>query len=258
MSFETDVLADLKRIFLAHGVLGYGDPASQREIVNVSEMAKLRIVPLIFGLIPAKAIDPTRNPTTPIKPFIIQGMTELGLPIDKDLVSVIKGISDQYFNTKICPHLAKKGKFGMRDLRTRTKQYRHILSLQSGRCAVCGSEFNGSIIETLDHIIPFHLIGDVQDGSNWQILCDRCNSGKGSYITPLQSLFSTNWVYSGPHGTLHEECRYITLACGKRCNIEGCTNHPGNSKLHVIRHTDRYPFLTSNLKVVCDAHLTAI
>jgi 5-methylcytosine-specific restriction endonuclease McrA len=90
------------------------------------------------------------------------------------------------------------------------RKQRKILEEQKGRCACCGYQFTESQIRfnyadpedfeyvgepvsqdelcldkyyrqpVLDHIIPHFISGDHE--SNWQILCQSCNAGKGEAI----------------------------------------------------------------------------
>ena len=51
-----------------------------------------------------------------------------------------------------------------------------LLRQQNGRCAICNKKID--ISSHLDHIIPFHYVGDsLKD--NYQMLCETCNTRKG-------------------------------------------------------------------------------
>lgn len=53
-----------------------------------------------------------------------------------------------------------------------------ILNKQSGKCAICGKSID-STGSHLDHIIPWDYVGDCLS-DNYQMLCETCNTRKGS------------------------------------------------------------------------------
>jgi len=58
---------------------------------------------------------------------------------------------------------------------------RVILLERNPYCSLCGSKPNGEIELDIDHIIPVSK-GGTDDLENLQVLCHRCNRGKGNYL----------------------------------------------------------------------------
>ena len=53
-----------------------------------------------------------------------------------------------------------------------------LLSAQNNKCNICGKSINVTSSH-LDHIVPWDYVGDSLD-NNYQMLCDTCNTRKGS------------------------------------------------------------------------------
>lgn len=155
-----------------------------------------------------------------------------------------------------------KRKYGMRDIRAMPRTYQGLYSKQAGRCSLCGLELRGTI-ESLDHVVPFRLIGDVPDGSNWEILCEACNSSKGFLMSSLQALQAHNWVYSTEFGKFPlevplPETRFLVLAQAGRCTVPGCTITPRSGPLFIQKLRDSGLAIADNLIVRCQAHRNVI
>jgi hypothetical protein len=120
---------------------------------------------------------------------------------------MVSGLSSIYRNMRRA-HLF--GRSDITSLNLTHRKQRRILEEQGRRCACCGYEFTESQIRynyadpedfeqapaptsedevcldkyyrqpVLDHIIPHFISGDHE--SNWQILCQSCNAGKGEAI----------------------------------------------------------------------------
>jgi 5-methylcytosine-specific restriction endonuclease McrA len=55
-----------------------------------------------------------------------------------------------------------------------------IFELQKGKCAHCLIKFGKKAKATVDHIVPISR-GGMNDRSNLQLLCGKCNSSKGTH-----------------------------------------------------------------------------
>ncbi len=209
-------LADFVRTLRFHGALGFRDDSAGG---LTDEQARLNAVPLVFGLIPTNAVV-RRRVDERINLAIRQHLSVVGVPVTDVLVDVLKAVSDQFWATwpvtNEYGNTRRLRKSSMADLRANPSLYRRIRQAQGFRCAVCGLVLEAPGEETLDHMVPFRIIGDVPDGANWQILCRACNSGKGERFSALQSLEALNWAYRDAHGAYARrpslETRYLVLA----------------------------------------------
>ncbi|MEA2601071.1 MAG: hypothetical protein QOF89_2063 [Acidobacteriota bacterium] len=247
-------IESLKRVFSASGVdaAGVGVP-----YYEVSEIDRFQALPLVFGLIPARALT-RKSASEPIKPYIREHLTLLGVEPDEDLVSIVKYVADQYYRSGLRSRkLGVRQKAGISDLKAMDYLlYRQILHSQNGRCSICGVVFDGSTQETLDHKLPYRLVGDIPGGSNWQLLCIDCNRGKSSWFGTLQSRFAYNWVYDqgdnvdGPN----EETRFVVFAQRRACEEEGCGIGPKHARLTIHKVTPTGLAVSDNLRVLCEEH----
>src|SRR5262249_30230059 len=158
----------------------FGFSTEVREYSSFTELELLTIVPLVFGLLPARAVV-REKPDDRIKPHIIEHLRSLAVDHDEELIDVLKSIADQYYATQPPESRFIDGergtqpvrptrKFGISDVKAANySRYRLLLERQAGRCAICGIPFNESATEELDHILPWRLVGDIPDGSNWQV-----------------------------------------------------------------------------------------
>lgn len=242
-----------------HGALGYGFDA-KRAARDIDEVRLLEIVPLFFGLIPARALArPTQTGVPRIRPLISAHLEGLGLAGDRLLEDVLIGVADQYRSTRGNKYLLTgQLKFGVRDIRARPSAYRRLIKRQGGRCAVCGMRF-ADVDESLDHIVPWQFIGDIADGSNWQILCPPCNSGKGDLVSVLQSPHAHNWFYgddfNAPNARYKLRARYLTLRRTRGCAYGGCGVTPHSGEL-TVQLTDPLAIPSVDfLTVRCQRHL---
>lgn len=219
----------------------------------LSPADQLRIVPLVFGLLPRSAVVRDRYDVR-VKPLIAEHLASLGAPQDPVLIDVLKEVADQYFRTT--PDRRPR-KYGIADIRAGDpRTYRRIFESQNGRCAVCGMSLSGEE-ETLDHILPWRLVGEIVDGSNWQILCRACNGGKSSFLSSLQPAEALNWIYdeASSIGGPSLRTRYLTLIRAGACGHPGCGRSPRDRQLHVRpRGADALP-IVDHLSVVCEEHL---
>jgi 5-methylcytosine-specific restriction endonuclease McrA len=237
---------------LRHGALGRGRDDAR----SLTHDEIRRVVPLVFAFIPETAIK-SRASDLKIKPLVRKHLDALDIKYDDELVSIIKSIADQYYSTSNQNNLTKLRKYSMSDIRS-LGAYPWLSERQKNRCAICGHNFRKHGGETLDHIIPWRLIGDNQDGSNWQILCATCNSGKSSYLTHLMLLASMNWVYGRSNLSDEEystQVRYSVLSRDCRCTFDSCDATPRNSALVLAKSIQSglglYDFLTTR----CPKHL---
>ena len=257
-------LEKFKNILICHGVLG--SKPIDYDCYQFSEVQKWEIVPLIFGLMPRKAIE-RPNYDLRIKPHIKEHLSNIGLSYDDEyLVHIIKKISDQYYETLNLKDRPKR-KMGISDLRaTKPDTYLQLKSEQNSRCAICGSFFNGETPESLDHIIPWRILGDIRDGSNWQILCEKCNTGKSYFLSCLQTYEFFNWMYMGDSKgvpSLYDSnssesyslrLRYAILSWQKECYVEGCFGNATNSSLSLKSEVESSLEIFDAYKVACDKH----
>jgi len=255
---ESRTLEDFEGTLRYHGVLGYRDTTVDGP---ASEVTRLSIVPLVFGLLPTESLV-RRSPDQLVKPSIRSHLAKMGVPVSESLVDVLKSVADQLWAT--WPISIQYGnarcrrKGSMTDLRANPSLYRKIRTAQGGRCAVCGTLFEAPGEETLDHTVPFRIIGDAPDGSNWQILCPTCNSGKAERLSALQSLEALNWTYRDALGSFVRtpslRTRYVVLAQAGGCEHAGCAALPSTTKLMAQRISVTGLWVADNLHVRCQAH----
>ncbi len=193
-----------------------------------------------------------------VKPLIRDHLTRIGELPDEELVDLLKPVLDQYHQTAILGNARRK--WGIRDIRG-TVHFKQLMGRQRNRCAVCGLDVALSGNASLDHIIPFSLIGDTQTGENWRITCDNCNSGKTHWLSAVQSAHAIGWLYRhGRHSVSepHQETRWVCLALAGRCSVSSCPNGPADGQLYLRRISDSGLWVISNIAVVCEAHLGAM
>ncbi|MEJ8826285.1 HNH endonuclease signature motif containing protein [Variovorax humicola] len=250
-----------KRIFIYHGAIP-GETVTD----FFSEADRIRIVPLIFGLMPSRAVHRLSRDTL-VKPLIVEHLRELGIKSDDHLlVTVLKEIADQlYFTSGQRP---VRRKMGIADLRmTRMSMYKALRQRQAERCSLCGVPLKDAE-EHLDHRIPFRLLGDIAKGTNWQLLCNDCNVGKSSWLSALQPSVAQNWLYGdldmedlnhfdNENSYLGLTARYCVLAQRKSCTYPGCGNGVKDSQLRLkLRLPSALP-VVDHFEVRCQEHFYA-
>jgi 5-methylcytosine-specific restriction endonuclease McrA len=253
---DSRTISLFKRIFDAH----------TGSLVNVdnfrsSEHERFQIVPLVFGLIPARALFRERVDCR-IKPLVREHLDSLGVAYDEGLVSTIKLIIDQYFESVFAPahDRERPRKLGIESVRARRPIYRRLRRAHNDRCAVCGVRFGiDDAEETLDHILPWCLAGDPYDGRNWQLLCRACNLGKREWLSALQSPHALNWSYGlGSFGDNLDfespEARYLMLSLRGECEMQDCARGPKDGRLTIVRRVSSGLPIADNLIVLCEAH----
>lgn len=250
-----ELIAYLKELFIRHGALGRGSVS--HDDVPTEEL-RMSLVPLVFGLLPLKAVDRMRYDIK-VKPLIEVHLEQLGIDPDPELLDVLKAIADQFYMTKDKRSEYYMTKSKISHVRAmKGEVYKTLKSRQRNRCAVCGVAFDGTVDETLDHIIPWRLLGDVHDGSNWQILCCRCNRGKGSLLSVYQSPEAVNWVYNKRNfiadgdDILSDEARYVVIAARRKCS---CGAGALSSRLHVQKARVLSMPVADAYEVFCAEHL---
>lgn len=249
---DADSIVSFKNLMLKHGVLGYGLP----NIPEVSEIDRFKILPMVFGFMPEAAIR-NRKYDKKIIPIIRAHLEELNISYDDELLQIIKFLCDQYYSTSPNLSQGRKKKFQISDIRSNRFMHQKIFERQNGRCHICGTLFNHLNYETLDHIIPWRLIGDVQDGSNWQFLCAQCNTSKAINISYLQMPESLNWSYtsSDTDSLITNKIRYAVLCRDRRCMHIGCNGNYKNNELTVCKTSEHSSFLFEFLEARCPDHL---
>jgi hypothetical protein len=245
----------LRRVMLWHGVLGerVGD---LEPILNADDWWRF-VVRNAFLLVP-KSVFVTSNSVGPVKylkPIIIEHLQALGVIIDEELIEIVKRLVDQLLLTerRLGSDFTIR-KASVASLKARNQQrYIWLRDRQRGRCAICGIKLEVAK-EELDHVIPFRLIGDVPDGSNWQLLCKSCNSAKSCFLSPLQYPECFNWIYrsvvdAANHPSNHT--RFVALKTQGRCFTCGATAK--QARLGVTRRCVNGLAVADNLAVVCES-----
>lgn len=243
-----------RQLTLRHGALGSGN--SEYNALQNQEL--LNVAPLFFKLMPAEAIRTDRPYTQKIKPIISEHLEALGFDFDDELLSIIKALCDQYHRT--APKNPRRpSKFSMADIRA-NGAYKGLLQKQNYRCLTCGHSFRDHGGETLDHIVPWRLIGDNSDGSNWQLLCADCNTGKSSFLTYLMMPISLNWVYGVDRIQLGSnscdlQTRFAVLSRDMHCCREGCGVGPNTESMHIRKVSDTGVGVFDFFKTFCREHV---
>jgi hypothetical protein len=255
---ESGTLDDFEGTLRYHGALGYRD----RSVGGpTSELTRLKIVPLVFGLLPTESLV-RRGHDQLVKPSIRAHLMKLGAPANESLIDVLKSVADQIWSTWPIGirygNASCRRKRSIADLRSNPSLYKKILTAQGGRCAICGKLFEAPGEETLDHIVPFRIIGDAPDGANWQVLCPACNGGKAECLSALQSLEALNWIYRDTVGnfvrTPSLRTRYVVMAQGRGCEHAQCTARSSEVELLVQRISVTGLWVADNLHVRCPSH----
>lgn len=218
---------------------------STPEDVLVREISEIFRYRVMFLLLPHECLfgDPVED-----KPIIREHLISLGLTVHEPLVSAIKFFCVNFRAAKE-KTLRKKT---ITDIYIKHPNiYRILLDKQRGRCDVCGEVLEYGRNMQLDHILPWYMGDDPSDGSNWQLLCDLCNRGKGMY--PHYSLQTVlfNWIRPKFSGDLREDVRYAVLTRDKRCQISGLG--PKEARLVVIKRVATGCFVLDNLKTVAES-----
>jgi hypothetical protein len=228
---DPSFVESFKNLMLRHGALGSGDLS----IPPLTDEEKFEIIPLVFGYMPEKAVR-DRPFDFRVKPIIREHLASIGLAADEELVDIVKAICDQFYSTSPTTRIRKK--FSINDIRA-GRMHTVLLRRQNYRCAMCGLDFRESGGETLDHVIPWRIVGDVRDGSNWQILCAECNTGKSSMISHLLMAESRNWAYGTYDGdgvdNHNNKLRFAVLSRDGQCMHSGCKIGPMEGHLSVAR-----------------------
>jgi 5-methylcytosine-specific restriction endonuclease McrA len=148
-----------------------------------------------------------------------------------------------------------------------------MLKEQKGRCRTCGYAFTRADLDArdfeeepnaeqqigdlrpphVDHIIPLFLGG--QAHQNLQVLCSKCNTGKGVAIAwPLKSAVLRPLRPSDliqPNSSF----RWMILARDRRCRK--CTRGPlelkGDQRLIVVRKSEKWGWVLENAVAACTA-----
>jgi hypothetical protein len=258
--FEAETVLLFKRVFLR--ALGWNLPPELASLPAPTEAERLSVVPLVFGLIPSRALVRAKRDER-IKPHIREHLIYIGLEPDESLIDIVKAVADQYYATQSEGSLGvstRPRKYGISDIKALNRRlYQKMLGRQNHRCAICGVTLSRATEETLDHILPWRLIGDVPSGSNWQILCQECNSGKQAWFSALQSPEAINWIYARhdqpiPSDTPTLETRYVVLAQLGKCQAPGCTATAASGHLVLHKVVQSGLAIADNLIPRCESH----
>lgn len=184
------------------------------------------------------------------KPLIRKHLEALGISHNENIVSAIKFICENYRSQR--DKAVKKA--GIVDVYIKHPHvYARMMRNQSGRCCICGELLIYGQNMHLDHIVPWHLGDDPNDGSNWQLLCEVCNRGKG--VFPYYSLQTAglNWIKPTANGNLREDVRYAVLVRDKKCFVSGKT--PKETRLRVIKKIESGCWVLDNAKTISEEEL---
>lgn len=124
---------------------------------------------------------------------------------------------------------------------------------QRGRCALCGVILDKGVEPQIDHIVPVAL-GGRSESENYQILCRRCNVGKGKLLS---------WLMAAPYfldraDELSAQLRFCVLAAHHgRCGVPACESSARECPIEIVpivdvAHGGRWIF--DNLTAMCLEH----
>lgn len=230
---EVGLVGNLADLLEGHGVLG----RSSQGRVEFDEVTRWNVLPLVFGLLPRQTIA-RGSLYEPLKPHIRSHIAQVGFESENLLVDCLKAVGDQIWQVVHGRQLRKAGVASVRA----SGDYDLLVGHQRGRCAVCGVDISADSDVQLDHRLPWLLVGDPVDGSNWQLLCPPCNRGKSAYVSALQMREAYNWIprqhltlVAESEGALDDSIpltlRYAVLAILGSCST--CGRTPSEAALHV-------------------------
>lgn len=230
-------------------MLGRG---SYTGIDSMAEVAKLEVVPLVFGLLPREAVARGRHDTL-VKPLIREFIASLAVLQTPMLLDVLKAISDQLWVAGQERHRVRK--WGIADVKA-AGLYHVLAERQRGRCALCGRLLEDSDAVHLDHILPWFLVGDPKDGSNWQALCGSCNRGKSAMVSSLQFVESLNWFSVSPFDlavSTSGRTRYVLLSLRGVCEAAECGSGPLDAHLEPVQVRNGL-YVMDHAQLRCEVH----
>lgn len=230
----SDLAAAVTRI--AGEVLG----ATEKNVAR--ELAEFFTYRSVFLLLPEKCIfgEPELD-----KPIIRSHLEALGITPSEELVSAVKFFC-QNFRAK---RLGEARKASIGDVYMKSPRvYSAIVARQNGRCAVCGLRLTYGENMHLDHVLPWHLGDDPEDGSNWQFLCETCNRGKGVLPHYALSPLAANWMRPDQASVLREDVRYAVLIRDGQCTETG--RLPTQTELTVVKRIASGCWVLDNLRAV--------
>jgi 5-methylcytosine-specific restriction endonuclease McrA len=121
---------------------------------------------------------------------------------------------------------------------------------QKNRCGLCGSRLYFNKNPHVDHIVPISRLG-TNKITNLQLLCSRCNLGKGAHL---------GWPLAAPfyEDQISPKVRYFVLSRSKgNCQIPMCMNTSLNSELRIntkISRGEGGRNTLDNLIAICAKH----
>lgn len=250
------------------------DPEALRQFVSVlghysgvvpldrphipSQLGWLQLLPLVFGLVPRDAVF-SSDPTQLMLPIIDRHLASLGV---QDPPPELRHVLRELAQQMRAAHLGTKTKFTLSQILGRSR-YRRLMDSQNGRCATCGAHLE-SLPDTkavhLDHIVPWRIAGDPPSGQNWQLLCARCNIGKGEFLSSMQTPESWNWTYGrrsqidAGRGRIGLRLRWVVLAERGACEVAGCSASSRDADLEVHLESSTGLAVADHLVVACSNH----
>ena len=136
--------------------------------------------------------------------------------------------------------------------RLRTDLVLQLERKQNYRCALCGDLLRGSRNVHVDHIEPVAQ-GGRSELENYQLLCRKCNQGKGD----AWSWPTTNPFFPLKQSHLTARMRFAALAYHKSCGWDGCSKvaRTGPLQVHLrVPYELGGRYILDNLWVLCPDH----
>lgn len=132
------------------------------------------------------------------------------------------------------------------------------------RCQICGYKFKNWQETSLEHVLPLSL-GGIDDSTNWQLLCKRCNKDKSSLfgISAINKSYIISDLKIFKYQSLKDQIkklpnnyRYLIMEKNKRqCTL--CENSNANTNLYVTIKNKNEIISFDNLHTLCDVCLRA-
>jgi len=223
-----------------------------------------------LALIPASVID---NPNQRCKEAVTRRLTHLlGIEPKSEHVDAVVVIVKRLQRYKLTGRQATS-------LDIQKNTHFSILRSQLDRCATCGYKFRKGDVEpdpsstssrdrprtskrvgsfdrspeplrrraVLDHILPVYLAGDHH--SNWQILCDTCNSGKGDMIYGFEGRAWFGGARETDLAKVSFQLFYMVVNRDRSC--KSCLRSNRECELRVVRKESGGADLYTNLEAKC-------
>ncbi len=147
-----------------------------------------------------------------------------------ELIKIASNKAEEYYTKNPFSDFARHGWGNLR----------HKMITEHPYCALCGAKPSPEIMLDIDHIIPVSR-GGSDEPFNLQVLCHRCNRGKGNDL--IKSAVDAHDDYKNHQ----EDCIF--------CNIEKNRIEFQNEYIFVIQ--DKYPVTQGHTLVLPKRHVTS-